>query len=93
VGKGGPVLVSWTANREVEVNQAGGGYRVYYSQTSGAALGSTSYVDVPFNGTSTPTSVTTPSLPAGVNYIRVVAYTAAKPTGSAPSSQFTVNVP
>lgn len=93
IGVGGPVLVSWAANRETEVGLAGGGYRVYYSQTSNSAIGSTSFVDVPHNGTATPTSVTIPFLPPGANYIRVVAYTSTKPAGSSPSAQFTVNVP
>lgn len=93
VGVGGPVLVSWTANRETEMSQSGSGYRVYHSQTSGVALSSATMIDVPRSGGVTPTSVTIPFLPPGNNYIRVVAYTAANPTGSAPSAQFVVNVP
>ena len=69
------ITVSWTANREQLVNTAGGGYTIYYSTQSNAALGSATSVNVPYaSGASAPTS-TVLELPSGVDYyFRVVAY-------------------
>lgn len=87
------IAVSWDANRESGVNGAGGGYKVYHSTTSGFSVSSASFVDVPYvSGPSAPTS-TTLSLATGTHYIKVVAYSAANPTGSAASNQITVTAP
>ena len=87
------VQVSWTANREAAVNGAGGGYRVYQSRTSGFDIATASVVDVPYSmGATAPTS-TNLMLSSGDNFIKVVAYSALNPNGSAPSGQITVSVP
>ena len=86
------VLVSWTPNREVAVNRTGGGYRVYASRTAGTSLESASVQDVPYTaGATAPTSAVL-LLPTGNNYIRVVAYSALNPSGSAASGEITLNV-
>jgi hypothetical protein len=95
---GSPVNVSWAANRETAVNSTGGGYRVYYYQTSGQSLSCASFVQVPFvSGPTAPLS-TSLSLPSGTWYVRVVGYSALNAPGnvgasSAPSSEVTVAVP
>lgn len=70
------VLVSWNVNKETAVNTTGGGYNVYYSQTSGFNAGDSgvTVVDVPYvSGPSAPTS-TTIQLTTGTYYIRVAGY-------------------
>lgn len=87
------VAVSWDANRESGVNSAGGGYKVYHSTTSGFSISGASFVDVPYvTGPNAPTS-TTLSLASGTHYIKVVAYSAVNPSGSAASAQIAVTVP
>lgn len=86
------VLVSWTPNREVAVNRTGGGYRVYSSRTAGASLGSASVQDVPYTSGATAPTSTVLLLPTGNNYIRVVAYSALNPSGSAASTEITLSV-
>lgn len=86
------VQVSWTANRETAVNNPGGGYKVYYSPTAGFAIGSANVVDVPYAGAAVPTT-TNLTLTSGTHYIKVVAYSALNPAGSAPSSETAVTVP
>lgn len=87
------VSVSWDANRESGVNQPGGGYRVYYSNNSGFDVGSADFIDVPYvSGAKTPTA-TTLALSSGTHYIKVVAYTALNPKGSAPSNQIAITAP
>lgn len=91
------VTVSWEANREERVNSSGGGYLVYYSQTSGFALDGTgvTVIDVPYaSGSSAPTS-TQIDLASGTYYFKVVAYSAfpAAATSSEPSAQTSVTVP
>lgn len=84
---GRAALVSWQANRESAVNSPGGGYRVYYSQTSGIQS-STPFVDVPSQtGVTTPTTARLSGLSAGTYFIYVVAYSAKNSTGSNPSSE------
>lgn len=86
------VQVSWTANRETAVNSPGGGYKVYYNPTAGFAIGSANVVDVPYAGAAVPTT-TNLTLTSGTHYIKVVAYSALNPAGSAPSSETAVTVP
>lgn len=87
------VLVSWTANKEIDVNTTGGGYRVYYSTGSGNSLTNGSFLDVPYvSGASAPTS-TLLTLNSGIHRIDVVAYSALNPTGSARSQSIEIAVP
>ena len=95
------VNVSWNANRETAVNATGGGYKVYYSTSSGFDISDAgvSVVDVPFVAPpATPTSISL-QLPSGQYYFRVVAYSAlVAPWGSggsmsAPSAQIALLVP
>lgn len=96
-----PVIqVSWTANREKAVNQAGGGYRVYYSTTSGFSTATASYVDVPYvSGATSPVSTTFSNFLVGTYYFKVVAYSILNSygttggTSSTPSSEFSVTLP
>ena len=85
------VNLSWTANRESTVNAPGGGYRVYYSATSGFAPGGAgvAVIDVPHvSGTRAAPTSTSVELPPGTYYFRVVAYSAfGGGAESAPSSQ------
>lgn len=92
IGGSGTVNLSWSANRETEVNKAGGGYRVYYAQSS-SVTASTPYVDVPFvSGSQAPTNLRLTGLVSGTYYVHVKAYSAVNPGGSGYSSttQFTV---
>jgi hypothetical protein len=62
------VTISWDANREIGVNQPGGGYEV--------AVAGQPAIDVPYaSGTSAPTSVTVRLLP-GSHTVTVRAYAA-----------------
>lgn len=91
-GEKSQVVLSWTANRESAVNAAGGGYRVYYSNSSDVSLSSDS-IEVPFeSGTLAPTSVGLTGLTSGTHYARVQAFSARNPNGSPLSSiiEFTV---
>lgn len=89
----GTVAVSWTANRERAVNAPGGGYRVYYSGAAGFDVANADFVDVPYvSGTTAPTATALP-LSAGTFFIKVVAYSALNPGGSAPSAEVAVTVP
>ncbi len=87
------VLVNWDANKEIDVNATGGGYRVYYSTGPTRSLTNTGMVDVPYvSGPLAPTSATL-VLPSGQYAIQVVAYSARNPEGSAASEAFTLSVP
>ena len=95
------VTVSWNANHETAVNAPGGGYKVYYSTSSGFDISDAGVgvVDVPFVAPpTTPTSVSL-QLVSGQYYFRVVAYsTLVAPWGSggsmsAPSAQIALLVP
>jgi hypothetical protein len=67
--------VSWEANRERSVNSAGGGYRVFYSATSGFNIANAQSVNVPYiSGGKSPTSVNVTNLSKGKYYFKVVAY-------------------
>lgn len=87
------VAVSWSENSESGVNSAGGGYKVYYSTTSGFSVSGANFVDVPWvSGPAAPTTVNL-SLATGTHYIKVVAYSALNPSGSPASTQIAVVVP
>lgn len=87
------VSIAWTANKEQGVNQSGGGYKVYYSRTSGFNTEIADSVDVPWaSGTTTPVS-TLLNLTSGTYYIKVIAYSAVNSSGSSSSSEITVTVP
>jgi hypothetical protein len=78
------VTISWTANREVAVNRAGGGYIVNISGQPA--------INVPYvSGALAPTS-TTLSLWSGTYTVTVSGYSALNASGAA-SAPFTVNVP
>ena len=84
------IVVNWDANRESGVNSTGGGYRVYHSTTSNFDISTADFVEVPYvSGETAPTS-TTLTLPLGRHYIKVVAYTALNPSGSAASDGIAV---
>jgi hypothetical protein len=102
VGVQSNVQVSWTANREKAVNQAGGGYKVYYCNNSGYDLttATSSTIDVPYvSGLSAPTTLVINNLYPGTYYFKVVAYSALNPPGgstgsvSTASSEFSLAVP
>lgn len=91
------VAISWDANNESQVNTTGGGYKVYYSQTSGFALtdNGVTEIDVPYvSGSAAPTS-TQLQLSSGTYYIKVVAYSAfpAGQTTSEVSTETSIKVP
>jgi|GEM_PF-1442858 len=95
------VVVNWNANHQSAVNTTGGGYLVYFSQSSGFSPGDPGVqsTNVPYtSGPQTPTSATL-NLAAGTWYIRVQAYSALTgPTStggsySTPSAQISVTVP
>lgn len=94
------IQISWTANREKAVNQAGGGYRVYYSRTSGFSIATASYLNVPYvSGGTAPVSTIFTNLMKGNYYFKVVAYSALNPAGgssgsvSSPSTELSFTVP
>lgn len=91
----GGVTVNWTANKEKAVNSSGGGYKVYYSQTSGFNINTASFVNVPYvSGASAPTSTTIPGLLPGTWYIKIVAFSAINGgSQSAVSGEASVVVP
>jgi hypothetical protein len=67
------VTISWEANREIGVNQAGGGYEV--------RLAGQPVIDLPYaSGPTAPTSVTLRLLP-GSHTVSVRAYAAFDPQG------------
>jgi hypothetical protein len=85
------VTITWTANRESGVNQAGGGYQVFITGQP--------TINVPYvSGTSAPTSATA-MLPGGSHTVTVRAYAALDAQGgttgtlSAPSQSIQVTVP
>jgi len=98
---GSGVSVFWTANREAAVNTAGGGYKVYYSQSSGFAIGDggVSSQVVPYVSGTTAPSCTEINLASGTWYVRVTATSTLDAPGttggseSVASAQTTVVVP
>ncbi len=90
------VTIQWAANNEKRVNQMGGGYNVYISQTSGFAINSVSPINVPYvSGSSLAPTSTVRLLSSGTYYVRVAAYTSfpIANTASTASTQITVTVP
>lgn len=92
------ITISWDANNESSVNQSGGGYRVYYSTTSGFNITDAGVimVDVPY--AAGPVTSVTIDLDSGTYYFKVVAYGNYSPVitptpTSTPSAQLIVNVP
>ena len=75
-GEARNVTISWVPNGERAVNSDGGGYTVYYSQTTGFELAAaTEAVALPYDATLgyTPYSFER-SLAAGTWYVKVKAY-------------------
>lgn len=87
------VEITWTANRETAVNAPGGGYRVYYADTSGFDIAGATVVDIPYQGAPSAPTSTVLNLPTGTHYIKVTAYSALNPAGSSPSTESEVIVP
>lgn len=75
----GAVVINWDANRESDVNRAGGGYRVYRGSTS--TFDAATVLDVPYPA---PRQAVLSFAP-GTYYIKVTAYSALNPAGSAAS--------
>lgn len=93
------INVSWTANREADVNTTGGGYRVYISTAPGVNTAAAPSFDVPYtSGMTSPTTYQVTGVAAGTYYIKVIAYSAYNPMGvsggnrSADSSETSVTV-
>ena len=87
---GGDITVSWEVNKETAVNRAGGGYIVYFSQSSGFNPGDTgvSSKSVPYvSGVASPTTTVITVPVSGVWYIRVVAMSQLNAPGSTSGSQ------
>jgi len=95
------VSISWNPNRETAVNTTGGGYKVYYSTSSGFSISDAgvSMVDVPFVAPPAAPTTTSLQLATGRYNFRVVAYSALTPHGgsggstSTPSNQIALTVP
>lgn len=77
----GTVVINWDANRESAVNRAGGGYRVYRGRTSTFDAATVTVLDIPHPAP--PQAVL--SFTPGTYYIKVTAYSALNPAGSAAS--------
>ena len=91
------VTIHWAANKELRVNQSGGGYKVYISQTSGFNIDDSDVItlDAPWvSGTQAPLSKVQ-ALTSGTYFVRVAAYTSfpVSNTSSEASSQIRVSVP
>lgn len=87
------VNISWLKNPETAVNRSGGGYKVYYSSTSGFNItdAGVTEVDVPYvSGASAPISKLV-QFPPGTYYIRVVAYSGLNAPGTTGGSTSTVS--
>lgn len=87
------LTLAWTANRETGVNAVGGGYTVHYATTPNVALDQTTRAVVAYDPAlgQTPTAVVL-TLAAGTWYLRVTAFSALNPGGSAPSAEVSVMV-
>ncbi|VAW93913.1 hypothetical protein MNBD_GAMMA21-187 [hydrothermal vent metagenome] len=102
-GNGGDITISWAANREAAVNTMGGGYIVYFSQSSGfnPGDGGVSSLNVPYvsGAAAAPTSAVIPVASSGTWYVRIAAISQLDAPGSTggsesvASSQTSVNVP
>ena len=90
------VTLSWAANPETELNKAGGGYRIYYSQNSSFQPGDPGVqtVNVPYiAGPRAPTAIDIAVTASGTWYFRVQGYSALNPQGGPLSPPFAVTVP
>lgn len=98
VAKTRKVQVSWSDSKASRVmhSDGGGGYRIYYSQTSGFALDhyATLSMTVPYvSGSSEPHNSATLDFPhKGKWYFKVTAYSIDNPIGSAPSDEVALEV-
>ncbi len=95
------VTLTWEPNPESAVNQAGGGYFVYYSQTPDFSLDDSgvSRVQVPYvSGDKAPTQATI-NFPSGTIYVRLTAYSdlinpfTERPSESAAGAAIQIEVP
>jgi hypothetical protein len=94
-------VITWAANKEKAVNQAGGGYMVYYSSNQNFNTTGASMINVPYSGGATaPSQATIPALNRGQRYyVKVVAYSALIPPGSTsfakstPSTELSIDIP
>lgn len=78
------VGISWTANREANVNSAGGGYKV--------AISGQPVIDLPYvAGPTAPTSTSTTLMPGSYS-VTVTAYSALNTTGNV-SAAYSFTVP
>lgn len=100
LGPAPSVQISWNTNREKAVNKSGGGYRVYYSRTSGVDPTTASYYDVPYvAGPTAPVTKTLSSLLIGTTYFKVSAYSNLNAPGSTSgsmseaSAEFSITLP
>ena len=87
-------LISWTASNESSVNTTGGGYKIYYSQTSGFGIAdsgvSLSTVNYSSSSSTTDRSATL-ALTQGTWYVKVVGFNSIGGVSS-PSDQITIVV-
>lgn len=75
--------ITWSANHESAVNRTGGGYKIYYSKTSGFSICSADYAKVSYSsGSSSPTQVTICNLDATTYYFKVVAFSSLNAYGA-----------
>ncbi|GMR21136.1 MAG: hypothetical protein BMS9Abin36_1735 [Gammaproteobacteria bacterium] len=90
---GSGVTVSWTANKETAVNTSGGGYVVYFSQSSGFNPGNTNVCSqsVPYVSGSTAPTTTVINPPSGTWYVRVAATSQLNAPGSTGGSESTAS--
>lgn len=91
------VMVQWSPSPETAVNEAGGGYRVYYSRDPGFVPSGTPAAVVPYPAGGAHPGATL-FLGVGTYYVRVVAYSAMPVAGggtavSPPSDPVAVRVP
>jgi hypothetical protein len=94
------IRVNWASSPEVDVNAAGGGYRVYYSKSPNVSTSSGTYIDVPYvAGPTAPTTALLTNLTVGTYYVKVVSYSAFNPYGisggnqSVGSTEMSITVP
>lgn len=95
------VQITWNSNPETAVNRSGGGYKLFYSSTSGFSPGDSgaTEITVPYVSGATAPTITSISLLPGTYYICVAAYSALNAPGmsggstSTASTQTTLIVP
>ena len=67
------IEISWEANKELSVTQAGGGYRVYIGNKSGFSLSDAPYYDVPYDDAN-PLKTQIKTLTPGTYYVGVARF-------------------